>query len=152
MQIFGWKSINTNLLRISSSDEYIVPQAVEDEGPIRILKQDYIDFNILKGWISLCRDLHANVCAVEDPSSVPFLKMIDCETRKIIPAVICCIELRVGSDFITEQFGPGVSSERPAAHDRGLHHKQTRLPVSFELTDTASINNFRKRSTSKFKK
>lgn len=82
----GWKSINKNLLRISGSSEYIVPQAVDAKGPIRMLEQDSIDFDVLKNWISICRDLHTKVCAVEASSPVPFLKMIDCETRKIIPA------------------------------------------------------------------
>lgn len=61
-------------------------QRVEAEGPIRILKQDYIDFDILKRWISVCQDWHTKTCAFEAPSPVPFLRLIDCHTRRIIPA------------------------------------------------------------------
>ncbi|KFZ23426.1 hypothetical protein V502_02116 [Pseudogymnoascus sp. VKM F-4520 (FW-2644)] len=84
----GWSSINKTLLRLGGSDEYIVRQAVDVEGPIRMLKQNNIKFDILKGWISMCKDMHTKACTVEalSPNTVPFFKLIECETLRIVPA------------------------------------------------------------------
>lgn len=84
----GWSSINKTLLRLGGSDEYIVRQAVDVEGPIRMLKQNKIKFDILKGWISMCKDMHTKACTVEalSPNTVPFFKLIECETLRIVPA------------------------------------------------------------------
>jgi hypothetical protein len=84
----GWSSINKTRLRLGPTEECLVPQAADEEGPIRILKRNEIDFNILKGWVSICQDMHTKTCTIEAPSSttVPFFKLIECETRKVISA------------------------------------------------------------------
>ncbi|KFY64180.1 hypothetical protein V496_03416 [Pseudogymnoascus sp. VKM F-4515 (FW-2607)] len=82
-----WSSVNKTLLRLDGSDEYIVRQDV-DEGLVRTLEQNNIKFNIVKDWISMCKDMHTKTCAVEAPSpnTIPFFKLIECETLRIVPA------------------------------------------------------------------
>ena len=78
----GWKSIDTVLLEIQSS--FIISQS-ERSGPVRLL-EDSINFNIPLSWLNLCRDKHKRTCSVRNPSRVPLLKLIDCVTRRIVPA------------------------------------------------------------------
>jgi hypothetical protein len=81
-----WSSIDTNLMQAHATCKYIVSQPEGSNGPIRIVKGRIQDYEIFKNWINLCRVYHTKVCAVETSNSVPFHKLIDCETRIIIPA------------------------------------------------------------------
>jgi hypothetical protein len=88
----GWKSIDTVMLWLEGRRRYrnpnpvfLVPQP-EGVNTIRILKRDSIDFGILTSWLHLCQDMHTKTCTVKK-SSVPFLKLIDCERRVIVPAL-----------------------------------------------------------------
>jgi hypothetical protein len=81
-----WSSIDTNLMQAHYTCKYIVSQPEGLNGPIRIVKDHIQDYEIFKDWINLCRAYHTKVCEVETSNSVPFQKLIDCETRTIIPA------------------------------------------------------------------
>lgn len=81
-----WSSIDTNLIQAHYTCKYIVSQPQGLTGPIRIVKDHIQDYEIFKDWINLCRAYHTKVCTVEISNSVLFQKLIDCETRIIIPA------------------------------------------------------------------
>ena len=59
----------------------------EAENYVRLLKKDSIDFNILLGWLRSCRDEHTGICDIGTSPGVPFLKVIDSNTRRIVPAL-----------------------------------------------------------------
>lgn len=81
----GWDSIDTAMIGLDTHDTtYLVPQS-EGVNSVRILK-GLIDFDILNGWLRLCQDMHTKTCAVKSSSSMPFLKLIDCDARVIVPA------------------------------------------------------------------
>ena len=81
----GWKSIDTNMIGLDGC-EFFVPQH-HDATPVRSLKPDSIDFEILKSWLHQCQEMHTKTCTARTSStSVPFMKLIDCETGKIVPA------------------------------------------------------------------
>jgi hypothetical protein len=67
--------------------QYLWPQ-LEGVGPLRLLKPDSIDFTILQDWLDICREKHTDKCSVESAcvSSVQHLKLVDCETHKIVSA------------------------------------------------------------------
>jgi hypothetical protein len=84
-----WSLIDTNLIQARSTCKYIVSQPQGLNGPFRIVKGNIKDYEIFNDWINLCRAHHTKCCAaVETTDSVPFHKLIDYETRKIIPASI----------------------------------------------------------------
>jgi hypothetical protein len=80
-------TIHTAALRLDGSDysSLLVPQ-LEGENFARFLKADSIDFDILLGWLRRCQDEHRGTCDVRTSPGVPFLKLIDCYTRRIVPA------------------------------------------------------------------
>lgn len=137
MSDLGWSSINKTLLRLGGSDEYFVQQAVDVEGPIRILKQNNIEFKILKGWISMCQDMHTTVCTVEalSPHAVPFFKLIECETLRIVQAPnVPYVALSYLWGESTSQI-PRMDCTpdlKAATHNQGRHysHAQTGIAVS----------------------
>jgi hypothetical protein len=45
-----------------------------------------IVFSILRGWLDYCRKNHTDSCSVSPQSSLPGLKLIDCQTRLICNA------------------------------------------------------------------
>lgn len=84
----AWNSISTNLLQAGDSERYIVSQPEGMEGPVKIIKDEIekTSFDTVKSWISLCQDKHTKICSIENPSSVPGLKLFDCITSGIILA------------------------------------------------------------------
>jgi hypothetical protein len=83
----GWSSIGNKTLLTLSGGAWLVQQAADKKGPIRRLKHNEIDFGILGGWVTMCQQLHTKTCAAAmlSATTVPFFKLIDCETRKITP-------------------------------------------------------------------
>ncbi len=53
---------------------------------LRLLEADRIDFGILRGWLAVCHDSHAETCGSWKSSVVPHMKLIDCQTLQIISA------------------------------------------------------------------
>jgi len=83
----GWRLLNTNVLQLMGGPyQYIVPQPDGIGAPVRMLG-DIIDFKIIEGWIEICQEFHTKICSIDTPTSVPFLKLIDCQTRQIVPAL-----------------------------------------------------------------
>jgi hypothetical protein len=84
-----WSSIDTNLLQLHPwhDNRYLVSQPEGINGPVKIIKEDIDEatFERVKKWINLCQNQHTKVCSVDNPASVPGLKLIDCETNTLIP-------------------------------------------------------------------
>ena len=79
-----WGSISTNLLQTADSKRYIVSQPEGVGGPVKIIKDKIDSFDCVKDWISLCSSQH-RICDLEVQSSSACRKLIDCETRGIVP-------------------------------------------------------------------
>src|SRR5213079_1089451 len=58
----------------------------EGENCVRLLKEESIDFDILLGWLRRCQNEHRGTCDLQMPPRVPFLRLIDCHSRRIVPA------------------------------------------------------------------
>jgi hypothetical protein len=82
IQYMGWSAIKTGM--ISMGTGFLVPQP-EGTNSIRILKEESLDFEIFNTWLKFCQSMHTKTCKAETSPSVPFLKLIDCETRTIVP-------------------------------------------------------------------
>jgi hypothetical protein len=80
-------TIDTAVLQLDSFgySSLLVPQP-EGENCVRLLKEDSIDFDILLGWLCRCQCEHRETCDLRTSPRVPFLKLIDCQTRRIVPA------------------------------------------------------------------
>jgi hypothetical protein len=79
-----WSSISTNLLQVGHSRRYIVSQPEGVEGPVKVIKDEIGSFDCVKDWISLCSSRH-RICDLEVRPSGVCQKLIDCETRAIVP-------------------------------------------------------------------
>jgi hypothetical protein len=53
---------------------------------LRLLEVDSIDFEMLRHWLSFCHESHPETCDSWKASIVPQMKLIDCQTLKIVPA------------------------------------------------------------------
>jgi hypothetical protein len=81
----GWKSVDINMLGLSPYGPFLVPYQ-KGAGVVRRLKPSSIDFGLLRSWLHLCDEMHTKSCAVKESPSVPFMKLIDCYTKTIVPA------------------------------------------------------------------
>ena len=86
---FGYNALITmNIFCLGitgASSAHIVSQA----GPkdvVRQLRCDQIDYNIILDWLKYCRSHHTENCEVDEKKPVKYLRLIHCETRKIILA------------------------------------------------------------------
>ena len=86
---FGYHKLillNTVCLGIpGASSAYIVSQA----GPrdiVRQLRCDWIDYGIILDWLKYCHSHHTEDCVVDERKPVKYLRLIHCQTRKIILA------------------------------------------------------------------
>jgi hypothetical protein len=80
-----WCSISTNLLRVEYAGRYIVSQPEGITGPVKLIKEHIDSFDIVKTWINLCQNQHTKICSIENRSSVLGLRLIDCDTKTIVP-------------------------------------------------------------------
>jgi hypothetical protein len=53
---------------------------------LRLLDTDNIDFEMILHWLSFCHESHPETCGTWSPSVVEHMKLIDCQTLKIVPA------------------------------------------------------------------
>jgi len=53
-------------------------------GSMRSLRSDSIDFTILQNWLEFCRENHTKHCGPSQISSRVSIKLVDCETRKLV--------------------------------------------------------------------
>jgi serine/threonine protein kinase len=81
----GQKSIETNLLGWDDRGPFLVAQS-QGAYPIRILKTNSIDYSIILSWLQHCQSMHTGICGARTLPSFSFLKLIDCNTRSIVPA------------------------------------------------------------------
>jgi hypothetical protein len=56
----------------------------------RLLSQDKVDLSFVKQSIDYCKSKHGTACNVAASTSVVGLRVIDCETRQITPALAQC--------------------------------------------------------------
>jgi hypothetical protein len=84
----GWDTMDTVMLGLDGIDfnRLILQSRCDSADPVRRFEDGSIDFQVLKGWIGFCQKGHTRACANKSTSKVPFLKLIDCETRDIVPA------------------------------------------------------------------
>jgi len=87
----GWSSVDTNMLQILAgysqfSGKYIVSQPSGIKGPVRMIREKIERYDTVKNWINLCQVMHTTVCMIKDPSTVRYQKLIDCQTRTLVPA------------------------------------------------------------------
>ena len=87
----GWSSVDTNMLQILAeysqfSGRYIVSQPSGIKGPIQMIREKIERYETVKNWISLCQVMHAAVCMIKGPSAVRCQKLVDCQTRTLVPA------------------------------------------------------------------
>ena len=80
-------TIGTAVLRLDS-DSYssVLVPLPQGENCVRLLEENSIDFDILLGWLRRCQYEHGGTCDLPTSPRVPFLKLIDCHTRRIVPA------------------------------------------------------------------
>ncbi|KAN0108704.1 HET domain containing protein [Hyaloscypha variabilis] len=116
-----WSSITTNLMKIGDSERYLVSQPEGTKGPVQIIRSEIDSFECVKDWISLCSRNH-KMCNLETRTPVPGQKLIDCETRAIIP--------REGQPYVALSYVWGrpsdtsenLSSEDPSKLPANLPH------------------------------
>ncbi|MAB46845.1 MAG: hypothetical protein CMN67_15775 [Sphingomonadaceae bacterium] len=87
----GWSSVNTNMLQILAkhsqfSGRYIVSQPSGIKGPVQMIGAKIEQYETVKNWINLCQVMHTKVCMINGPSTVRYQKLIDCQTRTLVPA------------------------------------------------------------------
>lgn len=78
----------------------------------RLIEPKSIDYCVLRNWLSICRSHHESHCGNRRSPSVTFLRLIDCETRKI--------ELATGSNVyvaLSYVWGNSASRDQSAAED-----------------------------------
>lgn len=73
-------------VRIRPDVAFLVPRS-EKATCVRLLKEDSIDFDVVQGWLQFCQDQHTKTCCLQKSSNIPSLKLLDCETRSIVPAL-----------------------------------------------------------------
>lgn len=56
----------------------------------RALQPNIVNFQLLKGWIALCKRLHPTKCMIDKKIQFSRLKVIDCRTRSVIKAPPNC--------------------------------------------------------------
>ena len=81
----GWQSVDINMLGLDPMGPFLVPHE-KDTAVVRRLKSNFIDFELLRSWLRLCNEIHTKSCVAKESSSVPFMKLIDCNTSNIVPA------------------------------------------------------------------
>jgi hypothetical protein len=82
---FFWTAADFNHI---TSSGYICPglgSTISDKKAIqtRLVNSERIDFNIVKNWLTLCFELHADICGVEQNRSIEYFRLIDCQTRMV---------------------------------------------------------------------
>jgi hypothetical protein len=87
----GWSSVDTNMLQILAeysqfSGRYIVSQPSGIKGPVQMIREKIERYETVKNWINLCQVMHTTVCMINDPSTIQYQKLIDCQTRTLVPA------------------------------------------------------------------
>lgn len=86
----GWSSVDTNMLQILAEDprfsgRFIVSQPSGIKGPVQIIQEKIERYDTVKNWINLCQSMHTTVCMIKDHSTVRYQKLIDCQTRTLVP-------------------------------------------------------------------
>jgi hypothetical protein len=61
----------------------IIPQLREGQ-PVRVVQKNVIDFEVVKGWLEICRSNHTKRCCLKIKPDIPHFKVIDCKTRHIV--------------------------------------------------------------------
>jgi hypothetical protein len=81
----GWQSVDVNMLGLDPMGPFLVPHQ-KDAAVVRRLKSSFINFELLRSWLRLCNEMHTKSCVAKESPSVPFMKLIDCNTSNIVPA------------------------------------------------------------------
>jgi hypothetical protein len=68
------------------SGRYIVSQPSGIKGSVQMIREKIERYETVKNWINLCQVTHIAVCMIKGPSTVRYQKLIDCQTRPLVPA------------------------------------------------------------------
>jgi hypothetical protein len=84
----GWNSIDTNMLQLWAFplSRYIVSQPTGIQGPVQMIREKIERYEVVKEWIHLCQSMHTTVCMVHNPLTVRYQRLIDCQSRTLVPA------------------------------------------------------------------
>ncbi|KAK4160217.1 heterokaryon incompatibility protein-domain-containing protein [Cladorrhinum sp. PSN259] len=93
-----WIGLSTEGSDASTTEFGIMPVISRSPGDqlptfaVRQLDAGFIDFAVLRGWVSYCKFHHQGNCGIlqSHPQQVPGLKLIDCETGAIVDASSGC--------------------------------------------------------------
>jgi hypothetical protein len=108
--------------------KYLVPQ-LGVECTVRVLQPNSINFGIIKEWVQCCRISHSSPCEIENPEHVPYLKLIDCESRRIIEAKT------TGASYVCLSYVWGQILNSKSYHDI----LPQSLPTTIEDSITATL-------------
>ncbi|CZR68832.1 uncharacterized protein PAC_18732 [Phialocephala subalpina] len=111
---------------IESSFKALIPQT-GGENFVRILNPAIVDYDVLRGWLSVCLSIHTNICSSKYRTTVQYLKVLDCETRKLVSAD--------NLPYITLSYMWGAN-ERPPLYTEQLGHG---LPPTIEDSITVTL-------------
>lgn len=82
----GLKSVDMDMLSIDWSSRFLV--SLPKGGEIIRIIEPLVSFELIKEWLSFCRNHHSRSCIPSENSvpvsSIRFFKLIDCETRRIV--------------------------------------------------------------------
>lgn len=85
----GWNSVNTAMLSIRPGSDVFLVRQPEADCPVRILKP-LISPELVREWLDFCRENHTQTCGSSGDlaalASISSFRLIDCETRRIVPA------------------------------------------------------------------
>jgi hypothetical protein len=56
---------------------------IDSKLPLKSIRSDYVDFELVKKWSAVCNASHSNLCATENAQELESLKLIDCECRVV---------------------------------------------------------------------
>lgn len=73
------------VISLGASSKYLVAQRLGTT-LMHLISPDSIDFESIKDWLSLCREKHNENCSINTTSPVRSMKLIDCETRNLVPS------------------------------------------------------------------
>ncbi|KUJ10936.1 HET-domain-containing protein, partial [Mollisia scopiformis] len=112
--------------RTDHSGKVLIPRNVGTES-VRLLNPSVVDYDLLKSWLSVCRSMHTQRCCSGIRKTVNYLKFLDCETRKLVPAK--------SLPYITLSYMWGAD-ERPPLYTEQLGYN---LPPTIEDSITVTL-------------
>ena len=55
-----------------------------------LLDPGYVDYQLIMKRIQLCEEIHSKYCVIDQSKNLSLLKVVDCENRQIVKALLYC--------------------------------------------------------------